>query len=79
MRGYDDNGDKDLELNVAYGNGEWITPAVSYVDPSRRFCDLCGRPIARRFWQVVIGDATRIFCDPSHADLNTTYPRSSDV
>jgi hypothetical protein len=60
------------------GGGEWITPAVSYVDPTRRFCELCGRPIARRFWQVRTERGTGIFCDPGHAALYTTYPRSAD-
>ena len=57
--------------------GEWITPPVSYVDPRRRFCAFCGRPIARRFWQVSVGGAEGIFCDPAHARLDTTYPRST--
>jgi hypothetical protein len=54
-------------------NGEWITPDVSYVDPQRIFCDLCGRPIARRFWRVTIDGEQHTFCDPEHADLFRTW------
>jgi hypothetical protein len=56
--------------------GEWIVPSVSYVDPSRRFCALCGRPIARRYWKVTIGEQEEVFCEPAHARLHTTYPKS---
>jgi len=54
--------------------GGWVTPPVSYVDPTRRFCQLCGRPIARRFWQVETERGAAIFCDPAHAALDATYP-----
>jgi hypothetical protein len=64
-----------IEANVA---GEWITPQVSYVDPARRFCEFCGRPIARRFWQAKTEGGAGIFCNPAHAALFTTYPRSPD-
>ncbi len=57
-------------------DGEWVVPAVSYVDPVRRTCAFCGRPIARRYWRVVRGGEERIYCDPAHADLSTTYPMS---
>jgi hypothetical protein len=62
---------------LASGNGAWIMPAVSYVDPTRRFCELCGRPIARRFWQARTERGEAIFCDPAHAALYATYPESS--
>lgn len=59
--------------------GEWVTPAVSYVDPARRSCTFCGRPIARRYWRVMRAGAERIYCDPAHARLDATYPvRSED-
>jgi hypothetical protein len=57
----------------------WVTPAVSYVDPARRFCQFCGRPIARRFWQVETAGGVEIFCDPAHASLYATYPISSKL
>ena len=75
-----DRGGDDLNsgLNGANFAGEWITPPVSYVDPARRFCQFCGRPIARRFWQAKAEGEAGIFCDPAHAALFTTYPESSD-
>jgi hypothetical protein len=66
------------QLGQASGAGEWITPAVSYVAPTRHFCKFCGRPIARRFWQVRTEEGQGIFCDPGHAALDATYPRSHD-
>jgi hypothetical protein len=72
------HGDVSSQSISEAGNGEWIVPAVSYVAPDRRFCAFCGRPIARRFWQRAIEDRKRIFCDPTHADLYTTYPTSFD-
>jgi hypothetical protein len=55
--------------------GEWVTPPLSYVDPARRFCALCGRPIARRYWRVG-GDGNEMaFCDPGHAARYATYPK----
>ena len=56
-------------------DGEWVVPAVSYVDPVRRSCDFCGRPIARRYWRVRQEGEERIYCDPGHARLDTTYPK----
>ena len=58
------------------GEGEWVMPAVSYVDPVRRHCALCGRPIARRYWREAMAGAERTFCDPGHAALYATYPKS---
>jgi hypothetical protein len=58
-------------------DGEWVTPAVSYVDPERRHCAHCGRPIARRYWQEAIGGAGQVFCSPDHAARFTTYPSRS--
>ena len=63
--------------SLSSGNGEWIVPPVSYVDPTRRFCEFCGRPIARRFWQAKKVHGVGIFCDPAHAALNATYPDST--
>ena len=53
--------------------GEWIIPAVSYVEPKRLFCALCGRPIARRYWRAAPAGDSLTFCDPSHVDLYVTY------
>ena len=62
--------------DIATTKGEWVMPSVNYVDPRRRFCALCGRPIARRFWQVEAKGSERIFCDPAHAHLFETYQES---
>lgn len=53
--------------------GEWVVPAVSYVEPKRRFCALCGRPIARRYWRAAPIGSPLPFCEPAHADLYLTY------
>ena len=68
-----------VQVSRASGEGEWIMPPVSYVDPTRRFCEFCGRPIARRFWQVATERGERTFCDPAHAALYATYPASSET
>ena len=54
--------------------GGWIVPAVSYVDPVRRFCAYCGRPIARQYWATPRDEEERTYCSPAHADRDTTYP-----
>jgi hypothetical protein len=76
-----DGGDTEsmTQPKVAHKDGDWIMPPVSYVEPTRRFCELCGRPIARRFWQVRTERGGGIFCDPAHAALYATYPRSADL
>lgn len=54
-------------------NGSWITPRVSYVEPLRLSCAFCGRPIARRYWHSSSEGTPLIFCDPSHAELYSSY------
>ena len=75
-----DRGANDIgpRSRLAVGNGEWVIPPVSYVDPARRFCEFCGRPIARKFWQATTDQGGAIFCDPAHAALYRTYPGSPD-
>jgi hypothetical protein len=63
--------------SLAGGNGDWVMPPVSYVDPKRRFCEFCGRPIARKFWRATTERRVGIFCDPAHAALQMTYRRSA--
>jgi hypothetical protein len=72
-------GNTEPASGAATSGGEWIMPAVSYVDPRRRFCQFCGRPIARRFWQTETKRGVGIFCDPAHAALETTYPNSPNL
>lgn len=57
-------------------NGRWVVPAVSYVDPVRRFCAMTGRPIARGYWQVVVAGREVAFSDREHAIRYATYPIS---
>jgi hypothetical protein len=71
-------GEMSSASRQANGAGEWITPPVSYIDPARRFCELCGRPIARKFWRARTERGEGIFCEPAHAALYTTYPKSAD-
>jgi hypothetical protein len=73
-----DDGEPKTQSRVTPGDGKWIMPSVSYVDPTRRFCELCGRPIARRYWRARTERGEGIFCDPAHAALYATYPRSTD-
>lgn len=73
----DGRAESDSGADIASQSGAWITPPISYVDPRRRFCAFCGRPIARRFWRVSRGGGEGIFCDPAHARLDTTYPKST--
>jgi hypothetical protein len=75
-----DRADETLRVQArrASDEGEWIMPPVSYVDPTRRFCEFCGRPIARRFWRVATERGEGVFCDPAHAGLDATYPKSSE-
>lgn len=65
-------GNKELK-----NSGRWVEPAVSYVDPARRFCGYCGRPIARRYWEREERGERRAYCGPGHA-ARTTYPMSDD-
>jgi hypothetical protein len=53
--------------------GEWVTPPVSYVEPMRIHCALCGRPIARRHWRAAPAGEPLPFCDPEHEALYVSY------
>ncbi|MFM9105751.1 MAG: hypothetical protein ACKOWF_03530 [Chloroflexota bacterium] len=57
--------------------GEWIVPDVSYVDPQRLFCALCGRPIARRYWRVSGDPDGRAYCEIRHAGMDAERRRLS--
>ena len=74
-----DRGENEISprSNLPGGNGDWVMPPVSYVDPTRRFCEFCGRPIARKFWRAKTERGVGIFCDPAHAALHMTYPVSA--
>lgn len=65
--------------NRSAAAGEWVEPEVSYVNPSRRFCGLCGRPIARRYWRVVREGEERIYCEVRHAELDAARPMTTSA
>jgi hypothetical protein len=72
-----DTGSDRSEISVEVVNaGKWILPPVSYINPVRRFCALTGRPIARGYWQVMVGNREVVFTDRDHALRYTTYPKS---
>lgn len=49
---------------------QWVTLDVGYVDPQRRSCVLCGRPLARQIWRQEVGGNMLEFCEPAHVDLS---------
>ncbi|MCA9860698.1 MAG: hypothetical protein KC438_13300 [Thermomicrobiales bacterium] len=53
--------------------GSWVTIDVGYVDPQRRSCALCGRPLARRIWRENVEGHMREFCEPAHVALYRDY------
>jgi hypothetical protein len=59
--------------------GAWVVPPVSYVDPTRRFCAYCGRPLARRFWERRIGGEARAYCGPDHASRSARNDISAKI
>jgi hypothetical protein len=62
-----------MSESVPAASGQWVMPDVSYVEPMRIFCALCGRPIARRHWRAAPEGVELPFCDPSHEDLYVEY------
>jgi hypothetical protein len=53
--------------------GEWGTNVISYLRPNRLHCELCGQPLAGRYWIAEIDQAPKAFCDPSHERLYFDY------
>lgn len=53
--------------------GHWIHQEMSYVNPRRESCAMCGRPLARRVWQASPAGEPLLFCEPSHAALYLDY------
>jgi hypothetical protein len=54
--------------------GEWATSEISYLRANRLHCDLCGQPLAGRYWATVIeGVGEKAFCDPGHAQKYVDY------
>lgn len=53
--------------------GEWKEREISYLKANRDACDLCGHPIAVRYWAAEVEGAERMFCSPEHERLYLTY------
>jgi hypothetical protein len=54
--------------------GEWAVNEISYLRANRLHCDLCGQPIAGRYWRAVIeGVGEKAFCDPGHEQKYVDY------
>ena len=58
--------------------GQWVEPEVNYVDPERRFCAYCGRPIARRYWRATSVNGEEVaYCSPDHAARHENHPEQT--
>lgn len=53
--------------------GEWRTNEISYLEPHRVVCELCGQLVPARHWVDEISGAEHVFCNPGHAEKYTTY------
>ena len=54
-------------------SGAWVTLEVGYVDPQRRSCAFCGRPLATKVWREEVAGNMLDFCDPDHVARYYTY------
>ena len=46
---------------------------ISYLKANRDCCDLCGHPIATRYWGAHVDGESRKFCSPEHERLYHDY------
>jgi hypothetical protein len=53
--------------------GEWKRAEISYLKANRGVCELCGHPIARRYWGCEVEGVERTFCSPDHERLYVSY------
>jgi hypothetical protein len=53
--------------------GDWKHGEVSYLKANRAACELCGHPIARRYWEEGVDGVKRVFCSPDHERLYRGY------
>lgn len=53
--------------------GSWELNEISYLKANRAACELCGHPIARRYWAAGSGEEKRMFCSPAHEQLYHSY------
>jgi hypothetical protein len=53
--------------------GEWRSNEISYLEPHRVVCELCGQLVPGRHWVQQIDGADRVFCNPQHAEKYISY------
>ncbi|MFN8224828.1 MAG: hypothetical protein U0R50_16460 [Gaiellales bacterium] len=53
--------------------GGWKPNEISYLRANRECCDLCGHPIAARYWGAEVNGHDRMFCSPDHERLYLDY------
>jgi hypothetical protein len=54
--------------------GEWATNEIGYLRANRLHCDLCGQPLAGKYWTAAVdGVAEKAFCDPAHEQKYLDY------
>jgi hypothetical protein len=53
--------------------GEWAENEISYLKANRDACELCGHPIAVRYWAAEARGEAKMFCSPDHERLYHTY------
>jgi hypothetical protein len=53
--------------------GEWAVNEIGYLRPNRLHCDLCGQPIAGRYWRAEVQGVQRAFCNPAHEQKFVDY------
>ena len=62
-----------MDEHTTGNRGDWVTIDVGYVDPQRRSCAFCGRPLARKIWRQMIQGEVLDFCEPRHVTLYRSY------
>jgi hypothetical protein len=53
--------------------GEWRPSEISYLEPCKVICELCGQLVPARFWSEETAGAQRVFCNPDHARKYESY------
>jgi hypothetical protein len=53
--------------------GAWRDAEISYLHANRTACDLCGHPIARRYWEAEVDGVKHVFCSPEHERMYVSY------
>jgi hypothetical protein len=53
--------------------GEWQDTTISYLQPSKTICELCGQLVPGRHWLQEVAGRRRVFCNPDHAAKYESY------